>query len=120
MKMEPAKSFLAEQQVADLSKPSLAGLSYALRHPDTWPSSFKKWYYGDCATCAMGLTCALWKIGLHNPHNMTRAFGINDAEKFVLFCTGYRRVSNRDVTPEMVADRIDEYLAKLAVQGDAQ
>src|SRR5689334_13480886 len=49
-----------EKLFADLDKPSLHGLSYALRHPDTWPKGFV-WNYSKCDQCAMGLAHALWK-----------------------------------------------------------
>src|SRR5882762_5295787 len=44
---------------ADLAKPSLHGLSYALRHPDTWPKDFY-WDFSRCNHCAMGLAHRLW------------------------------------------------------------
>lgn len=43
------------------SKPSLRGLSYALRHPETWPAGFE-FDYGDCKRCAIGLIFKLWGI----------------------------------------------------------
>lgn len=45
----------------DLNKPSLHALSYALRHPDTWPKGFV-WDYQHCNKCAMGLANVLWKL----------------------------------------------------------
>jgi hypothetical protein len=114
MKMEPAKSFVADRLVIDLRNPSLEGLSYALRHLETLLADFA-WYYGDYSTCAMAVACMLWpRIGLHDPHNMTRAFGISTTESVLFFCSDYGRASKCYVTPEMVADRIDEYRARNA------
>lgn len=45
----------------DLNKPSLHALSYALRHPDTWPVGFV-WNYNKCKQCAMGLAHQLWGV----------------------------------------------------------
>lgn len=42
-----------------IDKPSLENLSYALRHPETWPEAFI-WDYGNCDQCAMGLAHNLW------------------------------------------------------------
>lgn len=54
----------SEKLFADLDKPSLHALSYALRHPDTWPENFV-WDYNDCQQCAMGLANAFWHKGRH-------------------------------------------------------
>src|SRR5271168_2864293 len=115
MKMYPAQMFVAEQPI-DLSRASLRGLSYALRHRETWPADFKKWYYGRCETCAMGLASALWpRIGLHNyPHNMVGIFEINEDEADELFCSDYGYANRRYIAPEMVANRIDAVLARRA------
>lgn len=50
-----------ERLFANLDKPSLHALSYALRHPDTWPEGFM-WNYNQCHQCAMGLAHQLWNI----------------------------------------------------------
>lgn len=50
----------AVKALADsLGKPSLHGLSYALRHPETWPEGFV-WDFARCDKCAMGLAYRLW------------------------------------------------------------
>ena len=124
----------------DLNKPSLHALSYALRHPDTWPKGFV-WDYKYCGSCAMGLAHQLWGSiplarafhGEDGPsimaHNFAMPYG--DAKsiflghgpwvptKVVTTKTGHlwwketetSHNSNFDlVTPEMVADQIDLYL----------
>lgn len=130
----------------DLNKPSLHGLSYALRHPDTWPNGFV-WDYGYCSGCAMGLAHALWGFmsaqGVGgNEHGgiavteAARAFAVPYKEAKNIFLgieDGYTapwiptktktkgalfwkkevtKANHTAVTPEMVADQIDAYLAK--------
>src|SRR6185312_8366948 len=134
--METKTRTLSETEAlfADLDKPSLHALSYALRHPDTWPEAFV-WNYAKCDHCAMGLAHQLWAtIPSVNRTNgasfMARSFAIpfEDARSIFLgsegqfaaawlpkkrtgfwFRPGY--VSDfQSVTPEMVADQIDKYL----------
>lgn len=107
----------------DLSKPSLHALSYALRHPDTWPEGFY-WNYDNCDQCAMGLAHQLWRKHVQEVYTetgasvMAKAFGMpyGKAERiflegpknhryFGIFPRGYRTM-----TPDMVADDIDAYL----------
>lgn len=107
----------------DLDKPSLHALSYALRHPDTWPDGFV-WDYSYCGQCAMGLAHLLWKetVGRPDTYNgaslMARAFAIPYEEARDIFLEGrgaprYCLVGPRNIdaqTPERVADQIDKYL----------
>lgn len=111
----------------DLSKPSLAGLSYVLRHPEIWPDGFE-WNYGNCRTCAMGIAHRLWTLVpdlfFVTPDIWIRA----TAAKFVLAGEDASRIfgwagGSRDtqpigfsqlVTPTDIADLIDAYLAKQA------
>lgn len=114
--------------VPDLSKPSLPALSYLLRHKELWPHDFS-WYYGHCERCAMGLACSLWnmawcpgdadQIGIE--YWVARALNLHDQDVLGLF---YGRgdwapkmlldeiaiCDFRKVTPEMVANAIDEHL----------
>jgi hypothetical protein len=97
----------------DLSRPSLAGLSYALRHRETWPEKFR-WYYGHCPTCAMGLAVVLWnQIEEPSTDETAKAFGIyeNTAAKLFLYLPDNINVPLWNITPDHVADAIDEYLA---------
>jgi hypothetical protein len=107
----------------DLNKPSLHALSYALRHPDTWPTEFH-WNYSNCATCAMGLAHLLWKKSVEPAYNatgvtiMARAFSMPYTEAQDIFMRGRGAprtcyIGKRDykrLTPERVADAIDAYL----------
>lgn len=133
-----------EAQALFLDKPSLHTLSYALRHPDTWPKGFI-WNYKSCDQCAMGLAHQLWKDKVTNadkgtgPTIMARAFAMPyDAARSIFLAeetgrqgrhianwapkrdftkghlwwkTNWVRLDAQSITPEMVADQIDKYLA---------
>jgi hypothetical protein len=124
------KSTEAERLFADLDKPSLHALSYALRHPDTWPKGFK-WDYQWCTTCAMGLAGQLWNetIGTDslNVSTMARAFALPWSEAKEIFEVNEKEdaptkrcgflwldetVDWHAVSPEMVAGWIDDYLKR--------
>ncbi len=117
----------AERLFANLDKPSLVGLSYALRHPDTWPADFV-WDFGDCEQCAMGLAHRLWDSVPQGANHdgtsiMARHFNMpfTDAEH-IFFGDAYTRqrlfglvtseIPYKAVTPDMVADQIDKYLSR--------
>jgi hypothetical protein len=120
----------AERLIADLDKPSLRALSYVLRHPNTWPEGFI-WNYDNCESCAMGLAHELWDVSETENKNaasiMSRTFGISYEEADSIFMGQVRgkpapwreygpkwwrsTVPRGDVSPEMVADAIDSYLA---------
>ena len=70
MKMDP-NSFVAAK--------SLRGLSYALRHPETWPPGFR-WKFFDCNRCATGLAVELMMADRPTPAAMARAFEMSDRE----------------------------------------
>jgi hypothetical protein len=100
MKMEPAKSFVVDK--------TLRGLSYALRHPETWPPGFA-FDYRRCKTCAMGLAFemgmiaeAIWPVAM-------AVFDLPYDATISIFCAGYD-----NPTASEVADRIDAYLARSA------
>lgn len=118
----------------DLNKPSLHALSYALRHPETWPADFV-WSYTYCDQCAMGLAHVLWKSipevdSEDGASVMARSFAMPFGVAENIFLgkgdwiptytteTGmlwwkeqHSRQNHNSVTPEMVADQIDAYLA---------
>lgn len=128
-----------EKLFSDLDKPSLHALSYALRHPDTWPASFN-WNYTSCDTCAMGLAHQLWRqIPPHSDgtnvnagtSKMAKAFGMPfEVAQQIFFGYGgwaprkdkttghlwwkktFQVGDFKQVTPEMVAAQIDAYLAR--------
>lgn len=137
-----------EKLFADLDKLSLHALSYALRHPDTWPEGFV-WNYHRCESCAMGLAHQLWKskVPITCPDNgasrMAHTFAMpyEAAKSIFLGMEGseaadwmpgeaitqtkntghlwWKKSSTTThyfsdhvaVSPEMVADQIDAYLA---------
>jgi hypothetical protein len=120
MKMDPAKSFEAEQLFVDLDSPSLRGLAYVLRRQELWPKEFA-WFYLDCTRCAMGLAYRLWRLKI--PGNASAIFdGTTDIFSMrpkdaadIFLNAGVRRDGHPlCVTPDMVADDIDAYLARQA------
>lgn len=110
-----------------LDKPSLKGLSYALRHPETWPEGFY-WDFNDCEQCAMGLAHQLWNfIEFKNDDNdndravsaMARKFAMpyKTADEIFMGSGNWnkdflgREKPFGSITPEQIADQIDKYLA---------
>lgn len=100
----------------DLTKPSLQGLAWLLRHKEAWPEGFV-WCFQDCQTCAMGL---LWRsMGEMPDWDNSRAqirvaafFALDSDTAYDIFQAMADTADDYiDVTPEMVADRIDAYLA---------
>jgi hypothetical protein len=131
---KPTPQTETERLFSDLDKPSLHALSYALRHPDTWPEGFI-WDYSQCTQCAMGLAHQLWSKLVPETNNetaasvMARQFAIpysaaqniflgqgswcprKERTTGVLWWKQTNRVLNLSaVTPEMVADQIDAHL----------
>jgi len=118
----------------DLSRPSLKGLSYLLRHKKEWPKNFRWDYevlishgYPWFATineshivegCAIGLAILVWPeearkiVGsrLDRPKTMARVLKLKEkvARDIFFNARGYPR----QVTPKMVADKIDAYLGE--------
>lgn len=108
---------------------SYAQLSRRLRAHD-FPEGFE-WDFNDCWSCAMGLALSL-KHGQVMTHSLliqlTRNYTTGDAVKMYLTdgkrmdymvfeqifwsIRGKPVLAHRDVTPEMVADEIDAWLAE--------
>ena len=124
------------EQLFSLDQPSLRALSHILRHKELWPKGFR-WHYSSCSSCAMGLAWEIWDLGFISDvyTNLRRASSLFQMP-LVESCTifgGYiphdpNNIENGayqaqwtvdpaggsymgHVTPEMVADKIDEYLA---------
>jgi hypothetical protein len=102
-----------------LDKPSLAALSFALRHPETWPEGFV-WDYGNCETCAMGLAYRLWgwimkpeHFACDVAHQTSIAFGMRSetAGEIFLYARRVYGISTEEITPTHIADLIDAHLA---------
>lgn len=125
-----------KKQLFELGKPSLEALSYALRHPETWPDGFY-WHFSECENCAMGLAASLWgkiRVGLNlvepeltdeelnrrTVSDIARLFAMPYLKADAIFMgrgdwmpTKGHFFKSKDfnaVTPEMVADQIDKYL----------
>ena len=104
--------------IPDLETPSLAALSYALRHPETWPEGFV-WGFSSCETCAMGLASLLWReisrgvpqdMDVLNASRMAIIFAMPERVAFEIFLrAGFVLAS--PITPTHIADLIDDYLA---------
>lgn len=99
----------------DLSKPSLEGLSWLLRH---LPANHK-WDFNTvggprsrgCGSygCAYGLMFSVWG---RSAQPFWKRLGITSHVEESFFLHGRYSVPDEDVTHTMVADRIDAYLAE--------
>lgn len=74
----------------DLSKPSIEGLIYALRHPEVWPKGFE-FDFRFCSKCAMGLAHAMWPQEISYPldHCVAKALGLDRHVAFDIFVIGW-------------------------------
>lgn len=117
----------------DLSKPSLPGLSYLLRNDAIWPIGFV-WDFSVRDTCAIGLASEYWGIPIERDglafttqtFNMTKPaaldlfYGKGDwapkgpTNAFTKLILG-ELVACREITPLMVADAIDDYVLRHAI-----
>ncbi len=87
--------------VPDLSKPSVAGLVYLLRHKEQWPRGFD-WNYALCTCCGMGLADEMWGTG-HHSMQVADAIGMNRVAANKIFCC----MSSGHVEPCDVADALE-------------
>jgi hypothetical protein len=104
-------------------QPSLQALAMALRHPESWPAGFT-WNYQKLDNCALGLAGQLWPLGsFWSSENAATAFSMPRSATYSIFWNahvGRRRffglipLGRSGVTPAMVADKIDRYLATAA------
>lgn len=116
------------------TQPSLEGLSWLLRHPRAWPENFW-WDYSSTETCAVGLADQTWGLGFQsNPQaeQLARTFDVSwEVARDIFYRVHHQYEVGRrgwralffgratparleHVTPGMVADRIDELLARRA------
>lgn len=104
----------------DLSKPSLEGLSWLLRREmpknHTWNFAIS-FELTECGTagCALGVARCIWGTPIFRNNDPWRIFGIPHDEYKKIFHAGassWYGVPDNCVTPTMVADRIDAYLAQ--------
>ena len=102
----------------ETGKPSLSTLAFILRNRELWPEDFE-WEFSSCRKCAMGLAHVMWPSVVKDTCSeaMAIAFGISFRAAHNMFCLRrlphslYCEWDTVAVTPEMVADRIDAYLA---------
>jgi hypothetical protein len=100
----------------DLSKPSVRGLAWLLRHPERWPADFE-FDFWDSQTCAKGLAHRQWPNDIPSPlFGGWRALGITEAQANSIF-EGKRLWRTRDLSPEAIADDLDALAGRL---GDDQ
>lgn len=105
----------------DMERPNLVALSYALRHPETWPEDFV-WNYSDCGMCAMGLACELWpqltlpSSTLSTKSFLARTFAMSYKTAVKVFWEMHSALQTKldNVMPDDVADAIDSYLKESA------
>ena len=101
----------------------LRQLSYVLRHPELWPSMSWRFtevleYYHYCGTvgCAIGVAEIVWEDASEYYDgcwsHYIEHFGMEEEQFEKIFSNSnhYSPVLDRNVTPIMVADRIDKYV----------
>jgi hypothetical protein len=107
-------------------EPSLENLSYVLRHQELWPEGFV-WNYAHAGSCAIGLCKKLYychteeldeRLYGNYPTAWDKIFASSGDETEPVF--GFiplweRKLHMDEITPEIVADRIDNWLAKQTV-----
>jgi hypothetical protein len=108
-------STLDDRATALLAKPSVEGLIYALRHPETWPEGFE-WYFNNFRTCAMGLAYRLWRvIRVLGPLAVADAIGMDDIAADEIFLAPMKSgwvSAGVVVLPTHIADALEIYLAQ--------
>lgn len=83
-----------------------------LRDKTLWPKDFV-WNYAHRCTCAIGLAERVFGQRLHVSYSMPCSeLGLEPGQSMNLFNNGYGHQGN--VTPEMVADRLEEMHRSLA------
>lgn len=89
-----------------LDVPTLEGLSYMLRHKEMWPEGLE-WNFSCRGGCAIGLGDRVWGI--------CSVDGLIDSDAdYETWCALFLAGRHGTVTPFMVADRIDAFLARRA------
>lgn len=135
------RDLIAEAAVAvqpDMTKPTLPGLGWLLRHQEEWPNH--RWKFDTalqrfttterhgllglfirqhCGTsgCAMGVAILRWQPSMARGYGVDSEdalavcrvmFGLEREPALQIFWAGAKNIC---VTPTVVADRIDDYLA---------
>lgn len=99
-------------------KPTLKDLAHVLRHKELWPKFFE-WDFRYCSTCAIGLCQLLYGVTPGMLTDFSNDFtGEDVTDIFTSPVFGFKHLfQSREtrmqlVTPEIVAQRIDAYLAR--------
>lgn len=105
-----------------LDHPSLEALSYLLRRKEYWPAGFE-WNFKFHSTCALGLAEMFWDkcewqvvdMLAHIPFtdHMNIFYDAHTKPRVKVFWFIERDRKRDEVTPEMVADQIDDYLRRI-------
>ena len=97
-------------------KKGLRQLSYVLRHPELWPRH--QWDYAnllsskECGTvgCAIGIAGIVWGERCIWKKDWEKHFRMPSERFFSIFLgLNHHGRTARDITPQMVADKIDDY-----------
>jgi len=91
----------------DLSKPSVAGLAYILRHKEEWPEDFH-WDFNSHRTCALGLMDRKWvhtKSWVLSSFDAAHILHISGRKAFHIFI-GLNK-DGTEVLPEDIAARLE-------------
>lgn len=94
--------------IPDLRKPSLIGLAYILRRSHLWPQGFE-WAYKHSGSCAVALVWETWGLSVRKA--FPRLAESNENWIFYNDIVDGAVMRLESITPEIVAKRIDEYLA---------
>ena len=89
-------------QKPDLTKPSVEGLAYILRHTEEWPEGFT-WDYGRLGGCALALTDSRW--GLNDSYESAAALGLTSDQRWEIFFALWGQTDNPE--PEDVATALE-------------
>ena len=89
-----------------------AELSNLLRHRELWPADFE-WNYKHPDTCAIGLARRHWNMRWVSLSVLSQKLGLPEPVAYDIFIclAGDLHVRTNKITPELVADAIDAYLA---------
>lgn len=96
--------------VVDLSKPSVLGLAYLLRHRELWPTDFV-FDFADCPTCAMGLAVKFWRLDVSRPESSYsgRVCAALRIPRHVAFNIFVLRMEQDGNAPEDIARDLDSF-----------
>ena len=95
------------------AEPTLESLAWTLRHPEIWPKGFT-WDYTFWQNCAIGLAVRIWPQ-IHSELHLAKSLHMPDAVFCQIFY--YLKFSNiREVTPEIVAKAIEDYIKECVQQ----